>query len=792
MPTEEKKIQPKIKEIVIKGKEHDAEKGKIFCETFSYQPENVEEIGLGNLYIAGRIESDSSEPSHILNLLSAVIKREYYSQPKRKPANSLREGLKKANSTLADLTKTDDSSWLNKTSFICIAMAGNNLYFTKVGEAKILLLRDAAMTDLSKKLISDHEKISPQKAFQSIASGKICLGDQIILTTADVFQHISQKGLKQILERKDVVQLEKTLQETKNISSQGIIIIEAVSGEKTPSPDTETIIISVPQKQTAQFQHIKQPNKIIDILRKNSKNAASEASLVLKSFALKTKGSLSKIKGLVRRTDNQVQQEKTMPAEIMPIARRDEEQKEEKQPSAQLPASPVLQRGESAPPPQPTPIISTEKQHPEKIIMKDISDKKEEILHLENTSRPEPKPIPFSVVEPHVAVKENQPPLFKPIEKLSRLSSAATWLRRISHLARLRGWQNQNGSTQTEIPQNLPVLASRRTMAPPLGQKYFPHKPALAAIISLAILIAGGANYFLRQKYQKQVAQITNDSQRFEADLRNIRKINLIEEPAIFASPGQEKENFSSSFLAISKDNLLSVDLQSPTLYLTLYLRPIKDAENGKFIGASMPTDKKWSGAALLNENTIVLMDSENNFYQYDFSSKNISPLSLKPPFNQSEIADFLIYSNNLYILDYENQQIIKCPDLGQCQPWLKEKISAPSSASFAADGSIYILNQQENTLIRYYNGRPEETFQLKISPNLSTVTRIKTDRGLNNLYLMDPTGQRVIVIDKKGELIKQYTSPKFTDMTDIEISSDESLLFVAANKKIYEINLKQ
>jgi len=329
-------------------------------------------------------------------------------------------------------------------------------------------------------------------------------------------------------------------------------------------------------------------------------------------------------------------------------------------------------------------------------------------------------------------------------------------------------------------------------MAPPLGQKYFPHKPALAAIISLAILIAGGANYFLRQKYQKQVAQITNDSQKFEADLRNIRKINLIEEPAIFASPGQEKENFSSSFLAISKDNLLSVDLQSPTLYLTLYLRPIKDAENGKFIGVSMPTDKKWSGAALLNENTIVLMDSENNFYQYDFSSKNISPLSLKPPFNQSEIADFLIYSNNLYILDYENQQIIKCPDLGQCQPWLKEKISAPSSASFAADGSIYILNQQENTLIRYYNGRPEETFQLKISPNLSTVTRIKTDRGLNNLYLMDPTGQRVIVIDKKGELIKQYTSPKFTDMTDIEISSDESLLFVAANKKIYEINLKQ
>lgn len=781
MPTEEKKIQPKIKEIVIRGREHEAEKGKIFCETFSYQPENVEEICLGNLYIAGRIESDSSEPSHILNLLSAVIKREYYSQPKRKPANSLREGLKKANATLADLIKTADTDWLNKTSFICIAMAGNNLYFTKVGEAKILLLRDAAMTDLGKKLISDHEKTSPQKAFQSIASGKICLGDQIILTTADVFRHISQKGLKQILERKDVAQLEKTLQETKDISSQGIIIVEAVSGEKTSPPDTETIIISVPQKQTAQFQHTKQPNKIISTLRKSSENVASEASLVFKSFALKTRGSLLRIKDRVRHTNNPAYQGKTTHFDG-----REKEQGEEKRPSGRLSVSPAPQ---PTPPPQPPLIVPAEKKYPEKIIMMDVSNEKEEILHLENAARSDKKST--IAAEPHLAAKENRPTLAKPAENFSHPLNT-TWSQKIGRLARSQGWQSRNNSAQTEIPQNLPVslpiLASRRTMALPLSQKYFPHKTALAAAIFLVILIAGGANYFLHQKYQKQVAQTTNASQKFEAELRNIRKINLIEEPAIFADPSQEKESFSSSFLAVSKDNLLSIDPQTPTLYL----RAVENAENGKFIETSMPTEKRWSGAALLDENTIVLADSEKNFYQYDFSNKKISPLPLKLPFDQIEIADFLIYSNNLYILDYENQQIIKCPDLGQCQSWLKDEISIPSPSSFAADGSIYILNPPENTLLRYYNGRPEETFQLKISPNLSTVTKIKTGKGINNLYLLDPPGQRVVVINKKGELIKQYISPKFTNMTDIEINGDESLLFVAANNKIYKVNLKQ
>ncbi|MBI4837087.1 MAG: hypothetical protein HY813_01620 [Candidatus Portnoybacteria bacterium] len=795
MPTEEKKIQPKIKEILIKGEEQGAKKKKVFCETFSYQPENVEEIGLGNLYIAGRIESDSSEPSHILNLLSAILKREYYSRPKRKPLNSLREGLKRANIALADLLKTGNSDWLNKISFICIALANNNLYFTKVGGAKVMLLRDAKMTDLSNRLIPDQEKISPQKAFQSIASGKICLGDQIILTTADVFRHISQKGLEQILERKDMVQLEKTLQETKDISSQGIIIIEAVPEEKSPSRDTETVIISVPQKQNTQFQQANRTNKIINAFKENSKNVASDASLLLKGFILR-------IKDKTRRTENPAQQEKKMPAEIAPkmapeiapIDRHEEERGDEKQPSIQLPV-----RDEPTPLPQPTPVIFAEKKHPEKIIMKDISDKKEEILRLENAAKSEPKTTSLPAIKPRVVVKKNWSMIAGPIEKFLRLPAksyaltlqagppnTSAWSRKIRQLTHLRGWRSQNDSTQTEIPQNLPILASRRATTPRLSQKYFPHKTAMVVVIFLAILIAAYVSHLQRQKYQRQITLYANNAIQFEEELRNIRKINLVEKPTVFADFNQTRENFFPSFLAISKDNLLSANSRS----LALYLKPVEGAENGKFITTNILTDKKWRGAKLLNENTIILLDSEYNFYQYDFANKRASPLSLKLPFDQTNITDFLVYNNNLYILDEKNQQIIKCPDLGQCQPWLKEKTLVSSSASFAADGSIYIFNPQENTLTKYYNGRQNETVRLKVNPRLSAGSKIRTEKRFNNLYLSDPDGQRVIIINKKGETIKQYTSREFINLTDIEISDDESQLFFAANQKIYKINI--
>ena len=147
---EDQNIQPKIKEIAIANKRPKAR--GVFCETAIYYPENIEEAKLGCLFILGRLKSANSEPSHVLNLLAASIKKEYYSNPKRGPAKSMEEALKKANGVLIDLAKNGKVDWLEKFNFICAALAKNNLYLTNIGQTKILLMRDGRIADIGKKL----------------------------------------------------------------------------------------------------------------------------------------------------------------------------------------------------------------------------------------------------------------------------------------------------------------------------------------------------------------------------------------------------------------------------------------------------------------------------------------------------------------------------------------------------------------------------------------------------------------------------------------------------------------
>ena len=233
-------LQAKTQEILIKSKK--PKEKRVFCETLVYQPENIEEMRLGSLFILGRLK-DSPEATHIITLLTSTIKREYYLDPKRKPLQALEASFKRVNITLADLAKNGDFDWLNKIDFSCAVLAKNYLHLTTIGRAKILLLREGSLTDIGKKLIPTAEKVHPQKIFQSIASGKLFLNDKIILSTGDLFEYLPQKGLKQIIEQGQISQLEKILNEEKSVSSQGIIVIEAIPAEKITKP-VQTLTLS--------------------------------------------------------------------------------------------------------------------------------------------------------------------------------------------------------------------------------------------------------------------------------------------------------------------------------------------------------------------------------------------------------------------------------------------------------------------------------------------------------------------------------------------------------------------
>lgn len=190
--------------------------GLIF-DSFCYEPANVYEKRMGNLYLTGVLKNILPQNVNFLDKLAKVIQKEFYRSTIIKPEKSLKESLKEANEFLEQIAKKGDVSWLGNLSFAALSLKNYQLNFTKVGDLKIFLLRGGKIIDIDKKLKFDEILPWPLKVFGNIVSGKLAPDDVILILTKEVtdflqkgnllleigkLEPFSEKGLKQIFDKK--------------------------------------------------------------------------------------------------------------------------------------------------------------------------------------------------------------------------------------------------------------------------------------------------------------------------------------------------------------------------------------------------------------------------------------------------------------------------------------------------------------------------------------------------------------------------------------------------------------
>jgi hypothetical protein len=224
----------KTEEILIKG----AKNKKSICDIFCYEPENIEEASLGNLYMVAELTADE-DSSHLINLISSLIKREYYSSAHRGPLDSLEASLKKANMTLKELTSKGNLEWLGKLHFICAAInKEQDLFLSQSGNAQAYHYREGSLTNITKKIVPPPAKPHPAKTFQSVIAGKIEPTDKLFFATPKLFEFFDVQGFKQLFDfpKIDMIsdQINKILREQKKILPMSALLIEIV-------PETEPV-----------------------------------------------------------------------------------------------------------------------------------------------------------------------------------------------------------------------------------------------------------------------------------------------------------------------------------------------------------------------------------------------------------------------------------------------------------------------------------------------------------------------------------------------------------------------
>lgn len=290
------------------------------------------------------------------------------------------------------------------------------------------------------------------------------------------------------------------------------------------------------------------------------------------------------------------------------------------------------------------------------------------------------------------------------------------------------------------------------------------------------------------EKYKK-LPSLSGKTQTIQKQLEALRYMTTLEDPAILG-------------------NWKNIDANAVILPWLAYANTLVYAQNEKnsfiltldpsthIIGSLLPTIQRFPPIKLATNyrNDILLLSRDNTLFSMNVSNNSIQPVPLEIE-TGAEITAMKTFNNSLYLLDPKNNQIYKysrtARGFTEYQRWIRDDIVEITSAvDFAIDGNLYVM-KKSGEIIKLLNGKLAN-FSLKtIDPPLRDPSKLITSGDSNSLYVLDPAEKRVIVLDKNGSLIKQFTSEAFRDLKDFVVMEKQKRIYVLSQSSVYGFALE-
>lgn len=157
-----------------------------YIELVNFSSRNVDQKKLGTILGIFEIKDTSEDSAYIVNFLSSVAKKTYFASHQKSPESSFESTLAKVNLSLSEVAKHGNINWIGKIDAILCSVFENQINFSVSGDAKVLLLRNGRLTEISAGLSPKDEFANPLKTFTDIASGRLENADKLIITTDDI------------------------------------------------------------------------------------------------------------------------------------------------------------------------------------------------------------------------------------------------------------------------------------------------------------------------------------------------------------------------------------------------------------------------------------------------------------------------------------------------------------------------------------------------------------------------------------------------------------------------------
>jgi len=738
-----------VREIVFCKEEENS-----FCDIFIYEPENIEEQKLGNLYIVGEIVNFSENSSYLVNLLASIIKKEFYSKPKRPTMESLEAGLHKANATLSGFAEQGNVDWIGNLNMICGAYKKNELYFSHVGGVKTLLVRDGQITDIGKN-ITKEEKPHPFKTFANIASGEIEKNDLILLSTPEFFNIFSLEKIRQLSSSLDINKLTETIydavEQEEDITTVGLLVMK-IGNEKQDKKKKELF-----KKEEFEVEEKLESEKIVkeelpkekppvignggkitldDIIDKYEK-AEIEKQTTEQKFEEKLKSTTEK-RGEAVEEFEEIEKEKSVTSKLGGLLK-------------------VLKELFGSAKNGITTWFKNYKQKKNDTSESaDFADQKTEGELLQKINLPSNKNKLIFAAFISIALLFAGNLIFTDYQKKAE--------------EKFNFYNTKLSQAEEKISKAEEVMIYND----PKEARTF-----LADAKNLATEV--------KDDYDKLDEKAGNLLGKIQTQLDIVNLVKRIDNPEIAINLEQASEQImlinENYYTSTSENSVYQIDLENKKME-DLQIKSV-DLEHSKLI---TPIEKTGE---------IIFLSDSNKLSSLDLNEKEITSVNIGFINDNPNIKDIASYNNYLYFMEPGANQIYKyrrtANGFDNGKSWITDsEADIRNAISIAIDGFIYIL-KSDGTIDKYLSGVKKDFSVEELSEPLSSSAEIYTNADLEYLYVIDPPKQRVVLFNKiNGSLIGQYTSSAFDDLKNIVVNEIEDKMYILNRDKVFVVGIER
>jgi hypothetical protein len=169
----------------------------------------------------------------------------------------------------------------------------------------------------------------------------------------------------------------------------------------------------------------------------------------------------------------------------------------------------------------------------------------------------------------------------------------------------------------------------------------------------------------------------------------------------------------------------------------------------------------------------------------------------LKASDDQLQNAQLIRFFNQyLYAINPEKHNIFRYAftdktTLSDAAGWMKSgtTLEFEKVQSFAIDGDVWITTK-DGKLKKFTSGKEMDFEITGISDPFSTAITVYTNQDLSNLYVLEPAKDRLVILNKKGEFLREVKSSSLKSTTTVVANENLKKAFVVSGALVFEIAL--